>query len=156
LTTTLIYRKRVTPEFHHHVRNRKNGHTWFDCTSENRIPIDSQKYGRIRCKRAPDRKRSTRRLRGYAGRYRRRHGESTGVYPGEGREASSYASTLGGHGILSTPGERITRCTNGTGGTSQTQRHFVAEPTIWTVSSHMSRDSSSRIHSSFPTANQTR
>jgi hypothetical protein len=27
----------VTPEFHHHVRNRENGHTWFDCTPENRV-----------------------------------------------------------------------------------------------------------------------
>jgi hypothetical protein len=27
----------VTPEFHHHVRNRANGHTWFDCTPENRV-----------------------------------------------------------------------------------------------------------------------
>jgi hypothetical protein len=55
----------VTPEFHHHVRNRENGHTWFDCTPENRVRIDSQKYGRIQCKRAPDREGSTRRLRGY-------------------------------------------------------------------------------------------
>jgi hypothetical protein len=27
----------VTPEFHHHVRNRENGHTWFDGTPENRV-----------------------------------------------------------------------------------------------------------------------